>query len=373
MGPVINSRTTGIHLDVLALDLFLLLGLRVVELHALSIKGKKQSNKAAVQYLRYNTYMEEANKSLQLALEPFNIGQITGFKRLKTTGNETYKVLTSEGTYLLRISPLDRVRGRSRNELLAEVEFTNLLFKKAIPISPFRMDECNNYLISIENKYGLIRNFDKGKAKTRISKEHIATFARLLGEIHHISEGYQTVHKRTHVWGPEVTYQHAKDSEGMLVNISEEFNYQSRILTLLKEVRPDKLPKGMIHEDLGKRHVLWDKSTITSIIDFDRCYYGYLIFDLGQAIRGWCFSENGKVNHDHLRTFIENYQMTRKLTSIEKTCLNKAVAFAFAERSLSFALRSVMRTDKKLAEYSVKQLLIAEDIISSSLIDKLPL
>jgi len=52
---------------------------------------------------------------------------------------------------------------------------------------------------------------------------------------------------------------------------------------------PKELPQGMIHEDLGKRHVLWQNNKISGILDFDRCYYGKLILDLGQAVRGWCF------------------------------------------------------------------------------------
>lgn len=37
MGPVINSRTAGIHLDISAFNLFLFLGLGVIKFHVISI------------------------------------------------------------------------------------------------------------------------------------------------------------------------------------------------------------------------------------------------------------------------------------------------------------------------------------------------
>lgn len=123
---------------------------------------------------------------------------------------------------------------------------------------------------------------------------------------------------------------------------------------------PENLPSGTIHEDLGKRHVIWQEDEILRIIDFDRSYYGKLIFDLGEACRGWCFINNWKSwSNKNFSAFIKSYQRKRKLTRIEKDYLIDAIKFGILERSLSFCLRFIEVTrdpkDEKFAWHSISE------------------
>ena len=123
---------------------------------------------------------------------------------------------------------------------------------------------------------------------------------------------------------------------------------------------PNNLPSGAIHEDLGKRHILWQKNKIIAIVDFDRSYYGKLILDLGEACRGWCFIDNWKKwSNKNFQALINGYQNKRKLTQLEKKYLVDAVKFGILERSLAFCLRFIQETkdseDKEYALYSISE------------------
>lgn len=115
----------------------------------------------------------------------------------------------------------------------------------------------------------------------------------------------------------------------------------------------------MIHEDLRKQHILWQDNKIICVLDFDRCYYGFLILDLGQAIRSWCFSNNWtEWKNENLKNFLRGYNSKRKLQNTEKDYLFPAIKFAVLERALSFCLRYLEETkdkeDEKFAWHSIK-------------------
>ncbi|MDP2967086.1 MAG: phosphotransferase, partial [bacterium] len=123
---------------------------------------------------------------------------------------------------------------------------------------------------------------------------------------------------------------------------------------------PNNLPSGAIHEDLGKRHILWQKNKIIAIVDFDRSYYGKLILDLGEACRGWCFIDNWKKwSSKNFQALITGYQNKRKLTRLEKEYLVDAIKFGILERGLAFCLRFIQETkdseDKEYALYSISE------------------
>ncbi|MBU2263161.1 hypothetical protein KJ750_00675, partial [Patescibacteria group bacterium] len=90
----------------------------------------------------------------------------------------------------------------------------------------------------------------------------------------------------------------------------------------------------------------------------DRSYYGKLIFDLGQACRGWCFvSDWKKWSNKNFRALIKGYEKERKLSSLEKKHLIDAIKFGILERGLAFALRYILVTkdseDEKYAWHSI--------------------
>ncbi|MBU4224112.1 phosphotransferase, partial [Patescibacteria group bacterium] len=176
-------------------------------------------------------------------------------------------------------------------------------------------------------------------------------FGELGGRCHSLTESDKTKIKRTNCLDLKETQKHFKQAKAIILKSSFKDRgkflekYEKEILSL---DFPNILPAGMIHEDLGKRHVLWNKNKISAIVDFDRAYYGKIVLDLGQACRGWCFTNNWKKwSNDNFRALIGGYQKERKLSLLEKKFLLDAINFAVLERALAFCLHAILSGNKK--------------------------
>ncbi len=299
---------------------------------------------------------------LKNLLKRFNLGIIKKIEPLATSGNISYIVYTNKKNYLLRLSPMG-FRWRSMQEIDAELEIINYLLKKKFPVPKPITTQNGEQIISYKNHFGYLREFINARPKLNPTSDEVKQFGELLGQFHNLVKNYKTKHIRKHVWDLEETKKNFEQDKKMISksNFGQKENF---IKSFEKEIFslnfPDGLSSGTIHEDLGKRHVLWHKNKIVGIIDFDRSYYGKLILDLGEACRGWCFVNNwNEWSNKNLYALINGYQNKKKLTNLEKKYLVDAIKFGILERSLSFCLRFIQVTgdteDEKYAVYSISE------------------
>ena len=292
----------------------------------------------------------------------FDLGVIKKIKPLATSGNITYIISTINKNYLLRLSPLD-FRWRSKREINAELELINYLHEKKFPVPKPIFTKNGKQIISWKKHFGYLREFIDAQPKFNPTLGEIKQFGELFGRFHNLVQNHKTKHKRKHIWDLKETKKNFKKEKEIISNSSfaqkEKFikRYEKEIFSLNFS---DNLPSGTIHEDLGKRHVLWKKDKIVGIIDFDRSYYGKLVLDLGEVCRGWCFTNNWKRwNNKNFQALLDGYQNKRRLTDIEKKYLVGAIKFGILERSLSFCLRFINIThdkeDEKYALYSISE------------------
>lgn len=280
-------------------------------------------------------------------------------KPLLTSGNIAFVIETSKNEYILRLCPKG-ARYRSRSEIAAEIELIKHLLKNKFPVARPIPDKFGNFVISWKRHNGYLREFIRGKEKTNPSLKEIKKFGNLLGQFHQLIENYRTKNKRRHIFDPRETKKYFKRNKRLICDdghkgkvFSKIFNSEIDKINFL-----GKLSKGMIHEDLGKRHILWRGHNITGIIDFDRSYFGYLVLDLGEACRGWCFKRNWKLwDNNPFKALLVSYCRKRKLKKIEKDYLFDAIKFAILERAISFYTRYLLVThdakDRKYALHSV--------------------
>ncbi|MFA5644555.1 MAG: phosphotransferase [Patescibacteria group bacterium] len=286
---------------------------------------------------------------LKKILLDFNLEKIETIESLATSGNIAYIIKTKNNKYFLRLSP-SGLRFRSKEEITAEIELLDYLADNNFPVARPIINTKGDKIISWQRHYGYLREFVAGKEKINPTVKEIKKFGVLLGELHNLVENYKTKNKRQHIWDPEAT-------EKYFLSISKNLDKQfvalfSKVLSALKFSK--KLPSGSIHEDLGKRHVLWFNNKIVTVLDFDRFYFAPLVFDLGQAIRGWCFVNNWREwSQNNFKALISGYQSKRLLNRAEKKDLVDSIIFAVLERSLSFYSRYVYVTkDKEDLDYA---------------------
>ena len=301
---------------------------------------------------------------LKKILKDYDLGKIKKIQPLATSGNITFLITTETGNFVLRLCPKG-ARWRSKEEILAELELIDYLLKNGFPAPRPVNKRGNQRVIGWQNHFGYLKEYGKGKVVLNPNLRQIQKFGKLVGWFHSLTKNYKTWHQRKHIWDLKETKKWFRQDKNKILN-SNFKNAKEFVSKFEKEINsiffPPRLPKGMIHEDLRKQHILWQNNKITSVLDFDRCYYGFLILDLGQAIRSWCFINNWtKWNNENLRAFVKGYIKRRKLKNIEKEYLFPAIKFAVLERALSFCLRYFEETkykeDEKFAWYSIHKLL----------------
>lgn len=300
--------------------------------------------------------------TLRKILSGFNLGKLKEVKPLATSGNITHIIKTNRNNYLLRFCPTGQ-RWRSRKEILAELELINYLLENKLPVSRPMAARDGEFIISWKNHFGYLRDFINGSLKLNPYPKEIKKFGELIGRFHNLVKNYKTNHKRKHIWNLQETKKIFQQNKKLILR-SNFKNKREFVEKMAKELSllnfPEDLPSGTIHEDLGKRHIIWQKDKILGIIDFDRSYYGKLIYDLGEACRGWCFINNWRSwSNKNFQAFINGYQNERKLIKIEKKYLVNAIKFGILERSLSFCLRFIEVTrdpkDEKFAWHSISE------------------
>ena len=302
------------------------------------------------------------DRSIARILENYDLGQIDKIEPLATSGNITLVISAGERKFILRICP-DGERWRSKQEVAAELELIDYLTKNNFPAPIPVHQKDNSFVIASDNKFGYLRRYDNGAVCANPNLSQIERFGALVGKFHRLVEGYKTRNKREHIWDLENTKKHFKELKTIVAKSDFKDKFQFIKLAekeLSKLYFSDTLPKGMIHEDLGKRHILWKNNQISRVIDFDRCYYGNLVLDLGQAIRGWCFVNNWKRwSNENFETLMKGYNSERGIAAIERKYLFDAVKFAVIERSLSFAGRYIQITrdkeDENFARHSISK------------------
>lgn len=301
-----------------------------------------------------------SKKVVRKILSDYNLGSIITIKPLATSGNITFLILTTKEKFILRICP-ERERWRSKQEIAAELELIDYLLKNKFPAPAPVCKKDNSCIIAWNNKFGYLRHYNKGIAYLTPTLNQVEIFGSLIGRFHKLIEGYKTKNKRMHIWDLEKTKKNFEELKKIVLksDIKNKSQFIKRAEQEFSKLHfPNNLPKGMIHEDLGQRHILWKNDKISCVIDFDRCYYGKLILDLGQAIRGWCFIDNWKKwSNSNFKALLRGYNGKRKITALEKRYLFDAVKFAVLERGLSFYWRYIEVTkdkeDEKFAWYSV--------------------
>jgi len=287
-------------------------------------------------------------------LERFNIGVVVKAERIKTSGNIAYLVTAEKGRYFLRLCPAEGLRWRSKNEIAAEIELLKYVKKRGVPVILPIADKSGHEIISIGRCNGYMRPFIDAAEKLSPTIAETRAAGRILGGFHKKIKGYKTKNARKHIFDVSAArrYLRAHKKEILKSNFKNVVEFVGLIGKELSALNfPKILPTGMIHEDFGKRHVLWRGGKIAAVVDFDRSYYGSLLFDLGQALRGWCFVDDWKKwSVRHFRAFIDGYQSERKVTKIEKKYLIDVIRFGILERALAFCSRFVYSGQKKADE-----------------------
>lgn len=287
---------------------------------------------------------------------------ISEIECIKTFGNVSYLVKSPDNKYIVRLCGVGR-RFRCKNEVLSEISLLKFLNDNNFPV-PKLISFNSKELISLGNRNGICYSYAEGEILSTCKENHCYELGLVLGNLHNATLNFSIPFERKK-WDLEATKELFNELDGWFKEnkFLESYNFSERIENILFSLSfSSSLSSGAIHEDLGMRHVIFNKEKISCVIDWDRFYRGYFILDLGQAIRGWCFEDWKVLNKQKLNCLLEGYMSVRQLSSLEKESLYDAVKFAFIERIISFALHGIKTNDDKLLKYAIEDLELVSNL-----------
>lgn len=306
--------------------------------------------------------MRFKEKELNNLLGQYNVGQIKSIVPIQTSGNNSFLIITDLGKHLIRLCG-ELHHFRSKEEIDGELDLLDKLKDNDFPAIGYLKNKKGERVINLEKHNGYLRKYLAGEfVLGNANEKQLLEVGKILGQYHNIVANLKIEKRNMINFGLDRTKEFFADHKEEILksNFKEAEKFVESFEQEINKLNfPGTLPQGMLHEDLGKRHVIWQGEKIAAIIDFDRAYFGYLILDLGQALRGWCFKDNWQNwSQENAGIFLAGYESERKLNDMEKEYLVLAIKFGILERALSFCLRYIYsakpdQEDEKFARDSL--------------------
>ncbi|MFC3746943.1 phosphotransferase enzyme family protein [Paenibacillus sp. GCM10012306] len=242
-----------------------------------------------------------------------------------------------------KIIRLAYLTDRSREDILAEVEYVRFLFEHGGSVSNVISSQNGNLLevITHQDYNFYITVFDKARGKRLLDNhyqyregvpitEYYYNCGKTLGKLHQLSKEYTPVHRRYSFfdkYNAEYINELIPDSLSLLKEKMVE------LLTTLQGLHQDNESYGMIHCDYGdgNYHIDFDTGQIT-VYDFDNSCFGGYMLDLASTWRngvGWTQFEpdvdkRKAFMDDYFKVVLEGY---RSETQLEQAMLSQLPLF----------------------------------------------
>jgi homoserine kinase type II len=284
-------------------------------------------------------------KELAELLSKYNLGRLKSIQPVETSGNNSFLITTDLGKYFLRLCG-ERHRHRNIAEIEGELDLLDKLRESQFPVIDYLKTKNGERVVGLGKFNGYLRKYLEGRFVTgNPTTEELIVIGQTLGKYHRIIENLN-INKRAKInFGLDSTKKFFAEHKQEI--LQSKFSQAKKFVEVYEQEINKlnftaNLPQGMLHEDLGKRHVIWQNKEIIAIIDFDRSYFGYLVLDLGQTLRGWCFKDSWMSwSSENAGIFLQAYESVRPLSDLEKAVLVTAIKFAILERALSFCLGTI--------------------------------
>ncbi|KRF06785.1 aminoglycoside phosphotransferase [Paenibacillus sp. Soil766] len=247
-----------------------------------------------------------------------------------------YEYQNNNAFFILKISHTIR---RSRNNILGEIAFINLLSNTGLAVSNAVPSTMGNMVeeIAVENGSFLAISYEMSPGK-EVSGEDwneslYEKWGEFLGKIHHATKDYEWSHPafKRKAWDLEVQLK----AEKYLRPDDEMISIIKERLTKLTSLTKSKDTYGLTHTDFHQSNFYLHNGDIY-LFDFDDCGYTYFINDIGITL---CyallypfkeFENKAEYYKMFFRHFMKGYLKENTIQEVEIVHLQDAIKLRYA-------------------------------------------
>ncbi|MCC5905807.1 MAG: phosphotransferase [Balneolaceae bacterium] len=268
----------------------------------------------------------------ELILNQYDLGVFENYKPVSSGfANYNAKIETNRGNFLFRV-----VLQKTEEELREEIELMEFLKKHFFPAAypiPRKDGEFINRLN--ENRLVILFEFLDGT-----EPEPSARTAAEIGD----AAGWLNA-LPSHQWQNRKNDLSIENCRKLIDSGFEETDnrlhsllsyFVEETIELSAAIRPD-LPKGLIHGDIYTDNTIFRDEKLIGILDFEEFCVDTLLFDLGNAIHGFCY-RGEELEPQWLEACIRAYHKRRSLSHAEAEQLPWFLRWA-AHGQISWHLR----------------------------------
>ncbi len=249
----------------------------------------------------------------------YNIGKLEEFSEIvEGIENTNYKIVCNGTPYILTIFE-KRVEEKDLPFFIdLKIYLNQNNFKCPKPIK----DKRGIIINSIKNKKALIISFLEGKKINIPSIKECFEVGKMVGNLHNLTINF--AQKRENSLNIEEWKKIFKKCESKRINkFNDIFDDLKSEIVFLENSLPKNLPSGIIHADLFKDNIFFEKEEITGVIDFYFSCHEFFLYDISIVINDWCFEKNGETFKDNFfKSILEGYKTVRELSNDEMSSFN---------------------------------------------------
>ncbi len=239
--------------------------------------------------------------------------------------NDTYKIQSSEGNYILRIYRKD---WRTLNQINFEIDALNYLHGKRANVSyPIarKNDEFVTTLHAPEGeRYAIITTFAEGECLTYDDAQDAFFYGEHVAEIHRITDGFSTDHPRFDLDLNHLLLERLQTMRPFFTHRQEDWEFLERfgshLQNYVEAIDCKNIDYGFCHGDFHGQNAHKFGETLT-FFDFDCCGFGWRAYDI--TVFRWSARLREKED-ERWERFLQGYRTKRQ---ISETDLTLSIAF----------------------------------------------
>lgn len=257
-----------------------------------------------------SVYTTVTAADLQAWLKHYSLGVVVDLQGIASgIENTNYFLTTTHGRYVLTL-----FEKLSADELPYYINLMAHLARHGIPCPSPIATLHNDYLNTLNAKPACIVSCLSGASITTPTAAHCAQVGEMLASMHLAGQSYPASmpNPRGPAWwrstAPSLIPKLGAEDAALL---QEELRFQALF-------RHQDLPRGVIHADLFRDNVLFERDALSGVIDFYYACNDAWLYDLAITVNDWCLDASGDLDLGCVENLLRAYHALRPLTALER-------------------------------------------------------